>query len=114
MVMNVALALAATGYALQGPLPRSAGRSAVVRMTSGGGDLESWLLNEAGVSPKFIGQVLSTCEEEMIGSVANMQTLSNAGMLTSLFKPVIAASIEGALSGAVAGAPVSVAPARLG
>ncbi len=43
MVMNVALALAATGYALQGPLPRSAGRSAVVRMASGGGDLESFV-----------------------------------------------------------------------
>ena len=37
----------------------------------------------------------------MIGSVANLQTLADAGALSTIFKPVIAASIETALGGSV-------------
>ena len=40
---------------------------------------------------------------QMIGSVANLETLAEAGMLSTIFKPVIAASIESALGGASAG-----------
>ena len=46
-----------------------------------------------------VAQVIETCDDQMIGSVANLAMLQEAGMLGSIFKPVIAASIEKALSG---------------
>jgi ferredoxin len=113
--------------------------------------LEQWLVGEAGISPKFVGKVLETCEEEvrarrdaargggavghtsatrgrpaspptrtrphslcprppapradacaraqMVGSVDNLRTLASEGLLPSVFKPVVAASIEAALGG---------------
>ena len=55
-------------------------------------------------------QVLTTCDDEMIGSVANLQTLAEAGLLQSVFKPVIAESIVNALStnGATSNVEVNV------
>jgi ferredoxin len=65
--------------------------------------LRAWLQAEAGVSAQFLDKVMATCEEEMIGSVDNLRTLGEAGMLGEVFKPVIAASIEAALQGASSG-----------
>lgn len=59
--------------------------------------LRAWLQAEAGVGAQFLDKVMLTCEEEMIGSVDNLRTLGEAGMLVDVFKPVIAASIEAAL-----------------
>ena len=65
-------------------------------------------------------QVLAACDEQMVGSVANLATLSEAGLLTTVFKPVIASSIEAALGSKVpvaagggggGGAAVAEAPA---
>ena len=67
-----------------------------VRMSA---DLSGWLQKEAGISAKFVGAVLDTCEDEMIGSVENLKTLDGAGMLDTIFKPVVAASIRAALGG---------------
>eukprot|EP00966_Prymnesium_polylepis_P264749 6115766-Prymnesium_polylepis.1 len=61
-------------------------------------DLEGFLQNDAGIAAKFLPSVLAVCEEEMIGSVANLQILASASMLDKVFKPVVAASIEAALS----------------
>jgi len=72
------------------------------------GDLATWLESSAGVSPKFLGSVLSVCDEEMIGSVDNLRTLSQANLMATIFKPVIAASIEAALAG-TAGSPTPAA-----
>jgi hypothetical protein len=66
--------------------------------------LAAWLEQKAGVSQKFLPQVLETCDEQMIGSVANLRTLSDAGMLDGVFKPVIVAGIDAALSGSGAAA----------
>ena len=71
-------------------------------------DLSTWLVERAGVSPKFLGAVLATCDEQMIGTVDNLAMLQSGGQLGSVFKPVIAASIESALSGG--GAPAAAAP----
>ena len=90
--------------------PRTAGRSAVqprMQATKTGLDLATWLVDSAGVSPKFIDDVMATCDEQMLGSVENLATLQKAGMLGSIFKPVIAASIEQALGGGSAPAPVA-------
>lgn len=65
-------------------------------------DLSGWLQKEAGISDKFVGAVLETCDNEMIGSVENLKTLDGAGMLDIIFKPVVAASIKAALGGAAA------------
>lgn len=88
--------------------PASAPRPATTSRTAVGGlrmsaDLATWLENSAGVAPKFIGAVMDTCEDEMIGSVSNLALLNEAGMLEKVFKPVIAASIKTALDGASAG-----------
>jgi hypothetical protein len=72
---------------------------------------DQWLETEAGVSAKFLPQVLSVCEEEMIGSVANLRTLADAGVLGTVFKPVIAAGIESALGGGAAAGGTAVATA---
>lgn len=80
---------------------------------SGSDSLDSWLQNKAMVSDKFLGAVLATCEEEMIGSVENLETLSKAGLLGSVFKPVVAASIEAALSGSGAAMATSAPAAAL-
>ena len=72
-------------------------------------DLSTWLVERAGVSPKFLGAVLATCDEQMIGTVDNLAMLQSGGQLGSVFKPVIAASIESALSGG--GAPAAAAAA---
>ena len=62
-------------------------------------ELETFLSSKAGIATKFMEKVMATCDEEMIGSVANLETLNEAGMLDKVFKPVIAASIAGALGG---------------
>uniref|UniRef100_A0A7S0NQX4 SAP domain-containing protein n=1 Tax=Calcidiscus leptoporus TaxID=127549 RepID=A0A7S0NQX4_9EUKA len=59
--------------------------------------LAEWLETRAGVNTKFMEKVLATCDEEMIGSVGNLHTMQQSGLLTAVFKPVIAASIEEAL-----------------
>jgi hypothetical protein len=68
--------------------------------------LEAFLTERANVHPKFLDKILSVCEDEMIGSVANLQIASDAGMLPDLFKPVVALSIQDAL-----GQPPNVAEA---
>ena len=60
-------------------------------------DLPKWLAHRAAVSPKFLPAVLATCDDEMIGSVSNLDTLARHGMLAAIFKPVVAASIKHAL-----------------
>ena len=47
----------------------------------------------------MLATLLSFGTRQMIGSVENLQTLAEAGMLSKVFKPVIAASIESALGG---------------
>ena len=61
-------------------------------------DLSTWLVERAGVSPKFLDAILATCDEQMIGTVDNLAMLQSGGQLGSVFKPVIASSIESALS----------------
>ena len=74
-------------------------------------DLSTWLVERAGVSPKFLDAVLATCDEQMIGTVDNLSMLQSGGQLGSVFKPVIAASIERALSGGAPAAAVGAASA---
>lgn len=74
----------------------SAVRSAVHMAVAAAEDLGTWL-QKAGVSDRFLPAVLATCDENMVGSVENLVTLHRHGMLGSVFKPVVAASIEGAL-----------------
>ena len=74
-------------------------------------DLSTWLVERAGVSPKFLDAVLATCDEQMIGTVDNLAMLQSGGQLGSVFKPVIAASIERALSGGAPAAAVGAASA---
>ena len=76
--------------------------------------LEAWLASKAGVSAKFVPSVLATCDEQMVGSVENLRTLQEAGLLATVFKPVIAASIERALAGGGAAAAPAGAPAAAG
>ena len=40
--------------------------------------LECWLETKAGVSAKFIAQVIAACDEEMIGDVSNACTVLSA------------------------------------
>ena len=61
--------------------------------------LANFLTNKAHVAPKFLKQVLDTCDAQMIASIDNLQTLADAGMLGDIFKPVVAASISQALEG---------------
>jgi len=72
-------------------------------------DLRSWLLEDAAINPRFVERVMSTCEDEMIGTLANLRVAARAGLLSQLFKPVIAISIERALGDGHAPGP----PARL-
>ena len=76
--------------------PPSSSRAAVLHC-SAAPPLRSWLADRAGVAPKFLDAVEKVCDDEMIGSVDNLATLRDAGLLGSTFKPVIAASIEAAL-----------------
>ena len=75
-------------------------------------DLRTFLTQRAGVSPAYVDKVLELCDEQMIGSVHNLQTASELGMLAGLFKPVVAMGIQSALAD-VGGAskPPSVAGA---
>ena len=103
------LALFSTGYAPGVPAPAARAvdlprRTAALVMQE---SLEAWLGSKGGISPKFLPAVLATCEDEMIGSVSNLETLAAAGMLGSVFKPVVAASIEAALGGQSAVATAS-------
>ena len=59
--------------------------------------LATWLVQRAGVGPKYLDAVMATCDDQMIDSVKNLATLQRAGLLGSMFKPVVAASIEEAL-----------------
>jgi len=61
------------------------------------GALRSFLLDEAGVAPKFIDKVLTVCDEEMIGDISGLRILAEAGLTGTLFKPVVALGIEKAL-----------------
>ena len=89
--------------------PPSTSRAAVLHC-SAAPPLRSWLADRAGVAPKFLDAVEKVCDDEMIGSVDNLATLRDAGLLGSTFKPVIAASIEAALG---AGPRVDAAAAEL-
>ena len=110
MRTTACLCLLSSACCLQLAPYSSSGRSAVrPRMAATTDELSTWLVERAGVSPKFLGAVLATCDEQMIGTVDNLQMLQSGGQLGSVFKPVIAASIESALSGG--GAPVSAASA---
>jgi len=62
-------------------------------------DLKTWLAKRAHVHPKFIDAVMATCDEQMVGYVEDLARLQRAGMLPSVFKPAIAASIEEGLGG---------------
>ena len=75
-------------------------------------DLRTFLTERARVSAAYVDKVLEVCDEQMIGSVHNLQTASELGMLTGLFKPVVAMGIQSALAD-VGGAsrPPSVAGA---
>ena len=90
----------ATAFLMTPSPSRPAARLAVPRMMAA--DLQTWLETSAGVSPKFIGKVMDVCDEEMIGSVENLAVLNEAGMLDTVFKPVIASAIQQALTGTVA------------
>ena len=59
--------------------------------------LATWLVQRAGVGPKYLDAVMATCDDQMIDSVKNLATLQRAGLLGSMFKLVVAASIEEAL-----------------
>ena len=61
----------------------------------------------AHVSPAYADKVLEICDEQMIGTVDNLQTAAELGMLATLFKPVVAMGIQSALAdvGAAGRAP---------
>lgn len=59
--------------------------------------LECWLETKAGVSAKFIAQVIAACDEEMIGDVDGLRIARDAGLLSGMFKPVVKLGIEAAL-----------------
>ena len=61
-------------------------------------DLRTFLTERARVSANYVDKVLEVCDEQMIGSVHNLQTASELGMLTGLFKPVVAIGIQSALA----------------
>lgn len=102
MRTTTCLGLLSSACCLQAGLfaPRSSGRPLVrPRMATTADDLSTWLVERAGVSPKFLDAILAQCDEQMIGSVDNLAMLQSGGQLSTVFKPVIAASIESALSG---------------
>jgi len=60
--------------------------------------LSAFLTQRAGVSPKFVGRVLEICDDEMIDDVEQLKVARDAGLLSQIFKPVVAIGIEAALS----------------
>ena len=107
MALFIPFAAAASFYAATAP--SSSSRAAILVRTNtplmydGNTPLAEFLEKDAGVAPKFLPAVLSTCDDEMIGSVANLNLLAETGTLGTIFKPVIAASIEAALKGGSVG-----------
>jgi ferredoxin--NADP+ reductase len=73
---------------------RTAGLSGSVASSD---DLRTFLTERAGVHMSYVDKVLELCDDEMIGSVQNLQTAAELGMLSSLFKPVVALGIQSAL-----------------
>ena len=54
--------------------------------------------------------MIEICDEQMIGTVDNLRTAAELGMLATLFKPVVAMGIQSALADVGgAGQPPSVA-----
>eukprot|EP00316_Scyphosphaera_apsteinii_P012107 CAMPEP_0119308538 /NCGR_PEP_ID=MMETSP1333-20130426/11524_1 /TAXON_ID=418940 /ORGANISM="Scyphosphaera apsteinii, Strain RCC1455" /LENGTH=410 /DNA_ID=CAMNT_0007312335 /DNA_START=26 /DNA_END=1255 /DNA_ORIENTATION=- len=99
MSLPMALAYSAiAGVQLRNAYANSVGTArAAVHNAVATDDLAMWLKSSAGVSDKFMPKVLAVCEEEMVGSVENLMMLKEAGLLSQVFKPVIAAGIETAL-----------------
>lgn len=103
LLLVLSCQLATAAFVAPPTMGRRAGTASATRISMSA-DLESWLTSKAGVSSKFIGSIIAKCDEEMIGSVENLATLNEAGMLDGIFKPVVAAGIAAALgnSGPVA------------
>ena len=55
-------------------------------------DLRTFLTQRAGVSPAYVDKVLELCDEQMIGSVHNLQTASELGMLATIVIIVVGAA----------------------
>jgi ferredoxin--NADP+ reductase len=70
--------------------------------------LRTFLLQQADVSEKFVDQVMEACDAEMIGGPQQLKLAADAGLLPSMFKPVVRLGIERALG---ASAPVDVSAA---
>jgi ferredoxin--NADP+ reductase len=71
------------------------GRAGACRMQEA--PLRAFLLDEAGVSSKFVDAVLDVCDEEMIDSTRGLRVAHEAGLLGRMFKPVVRIGIERAL-----------------
>ena len=113
-------AVCVSGYALApAALPRAPAASArtaaqlPVTMSAGGEPLRSFLVTKAGVSEKFVEQVLSLCDSEMIGDVQALEVARDMGLLNKLFTPVVALGIENAL-GSTTSPDVSSAVSAVG
>ena len=95
------------GSTMTSPLRTVAHICMVQSSTGCSDDLRTFLTARARVSPAYVDKVLEICDEEMIGSVDNLQTAAELGMLATLFKPVVAMGIQSALAdvGAAGRAP---------
>ena len=95
------------GSTMTSPLRTVAHICMVQSSTGCSDDLRTFLTARAQVSPAYVDKVLEICDEEMIGSVDNLQTAAELGMLATLFKPVVAMGIQSALAdvGAAGRAP---------
>ena len=86
------------GSTMTSPLRTVAHICMVQSSTGCSDDLRTFLTARARVSPAYVDKVLEICDEEMIGSVDNLQTAAELGMLATLFKPVVAMGIQSALA----------------
>ena len=110
MMKSVLLLLPMASSAFTAPTiltPRIGARSAVHWSRMMADELQTWFETKTGIAPKFMGPIMQTCDSEMIGSVQNLALLNEAGMLETIFKPVVAASIKAALSKSGAAATLS-------
>lgn len=97
-----------TGSVRMGAVRMGASRMGRVRMAGAGVGLEDWLQSRALVSEKFLDKVMTICHEEMIGTVDDIASMSTAGLLTKVFKPVVVVGIEAALGHGTASLAKSV------
>mmetsp|Transcript_0 Transcript_0/g.1 ORF Transcript_0/g.1 Transcript_0/m.1 type:complete len:294 (+) Transcript_0:85-966(+) len=65
-------------------------------LAAGETNLKEWIIS-TGICERHADRVLQICDQEMIGSVRNLETARAAGLLPTLFKPLVAISIEKAL-----------------